>query len=1079
MKRWLISVFIIFISIISILSIGATLFALDPDKAVTQYLTASWDERSGLPSNYVRDVIQTNDGYIWLGTDEGLARFDGVTFTIFDDKNTPAMTGNHVFELYEDYENTLWICTIDSGLLYYKDNKIKQLKVDGKFNSQVVQSILVEDNGSGKEKTIWIATDGDGLFEITGHQVKNYSIANGLPDRNVKFLSRDSKENLWAGTSEGLVRLKDDKITVFSDSAGFEDSIINSICETRDGKIWVGTDKGLYKKVGKRFVKAPNQGVLERSSIKAIYEDRKGTMWIGSAHNGLARFRNDRFELLPKEEGLTDDTIFGIHEDREGSLWVARAYSGILQLKDGKVTCFTTREGLADNVVFPIYEDIKRNLWIGTNNGLNRLKDGKMLHFTTRDGLNNDVIDTIYEDRRGRLWVGTDDGVTLLKILKNRVVKQKEFLRKHFILGLNGDSAGNVWAGTNRGLYRLNAEKNRVEKFYPPELKKINANFLNFAFEDSKKNLWVSTYRYGLAKYNNGFQGFYTEKDGLASGSVSCIYEDGDGVLWIGTISGLSRYADGTFTSFTRKDGLFNNNIYQILEDGDGYLWMSCNKGIFKVSKKELHNFAGGSIKGIHSVAYGKEDGMLTSTCNGGVQSAGCRTSDGRLWFPTTKGVVMIDPVNMKGNRDAPPVLVEYVQLDGKVADISNGLEVPPGVKRLELHFTALSFVNPQQVKFKYKLEGYEEQWVDSGLQRSVWYTNLDGGTYRFKVIACNNDGVWNHIGAGLDITVIPPFWRTWWFTILALLVFAGFSYIGINLLRKVFTMAAFWKRQKYVGQFRLLDRIGSGGMGTVYKASNLNDKTQTVAIKVLREEMSDDENNVKRFKQEAAIIDQLDHPNIVKVMERGQTKNNLYIAMEYLQGKTLAEKISEEKKLKLFDAVHIMSQVADAIGKIHRKNIIHRDLKPDNIMLINKDGDSNFVKLLDFGLAKTQFQTRLTQTGIVIGTINYMSPEQISGKGSFASSDIYALGILFYEMITGEKPFFGATTIDIMKAILDKTPIEPIRFRFDLSFDLNHLIMGMLEKEMEKRPEITEVKKRLGSIYQDLLKIELIGKDR
>jgi serine/threonine-protein kinase len=370
-------------------------------------------------------------------------------------------------------------------------------------------------------------------------------------------------------------------------------------------------------------------------------------------------------------------------------------------------------------------------------------------------------------------------------------------------------------------------------------------------------------------------------------------------------------------------------------------------------------------------------------------------------------------------------------------------------------------------------LEGFDDEWLPSGSRRTTWYTNLDGGEYTFKVIACNNDSLWNSIGASIDITVIPPVWKTWWFLILAAMVFAFFSYGFIHFSRKYISLSSFWKKQKIIDKFKIIDEIGSGGMGTVFKANNLMNKRETVALKVLREDLFKDEANRKRFKQEAAIIDQLDHPNIIKIYERGRSGQKLFIAMELLEGKTLAHKIAEKKKLGLVESVHIMLQVADALSKIHSKNIIHRDLKPENIMLILKEGDSNFVKLLDFGLARMQHQTRLTQTGTVIGTINYMSPEQITGQGAFPASDIYALGIIFYEMITGDQPFIGETTIDIMKQIIDKSPIEPIRFRFDISFELNHLIMRMLEKERDLRPSVSEVLKQLRIIDRNIKTIE------
>jgi len=471
------------------------------------------------------------------------------------------------------------------------------------------------------------------------------------------------------------------------------------------------------------------------------------------------------------------------------------------------------------------------------------------------------------------------------------------------------------------------------------------------------------------------------------------------------------------------------------------------------------------------SVVYGKDDGMKSHECIGGYQGAGCKTKDGKLWFPTVKGAVFIDPENIIANKIPPPVFIEQVLLDGAAADPDQKIVIQPGVKRLEIHYTALSYANPQKVQFKYKLEGYDDQWINASSHREAFYTNLDADTYTFNVIACNDDGLWNETGAAITVQVRPPYWNTWWFRVIAIIGFAIFSYLVIHFSRKYITLSAFWKKQKYVGKFRLLDIIGTGGMGTIYKAKNLMDKSETVAIKVLKEEMFSDESSRKRFKQEAAIIDQLDHPNIVKVIERGESKQNLFIAMEYLQGITLTEKITADERLHIKEALHIMIQIADALAKIHSKNIIHRDLKPDNIMLIEKKGDPNFVKLLDFGLARTQYQTRLTQTSIVIGTISYISPEQISGKRSCAASDIYALGTIFYEMLTGDKPFMGETTTDIMKQILEKNPVEPIRCRDDIPRELNQLVMRMLGKEIKSRPVIFDVLAYLQDIESNLYK--------
>jgi len=495
---------------------------------------------------------------------------------------------------------------------------------------------------------------------------------------------------------------------------------------------------------------------------------------------------------------------------------------------------------------------------------------------------------------------------------------------------------------------------------------------------------------------------------------------------------------------------------------------MSSNKGIFKVEKIQLNDFADGKIEKVNSINYGKNDGMRTSECNGGYQSSGCKTKDGKLIFPTTKGIVVIDPENIKINKNPPPVIIEKVLLNGNPADLISVVEVKPEINRIEVYYTALSYVNPERVKFKYRLQGFEEKWISVNVPRDrvATYTNLSAGAYTFQIMACNNDGIWNEKPASIGFLVIPPFWKSWWFTLFALLVFAIFSYMIINFFKKYITFSTFWKKQKYVGQFRLLERIGVGGMGTIYKAHNLMDKSETVAVKVLKEELFPDESHRKRFIQEAAIIDQLNHPNIIKIIERGQYRQKLFIAMELLEGVTLEKKIEQEGMLDLKEALVIMIQVTDALVKIHSKNIVHRDLKPANVMLIEKSGNQNFVKLLDFGLAKTQFQSRVTETGMVVGTINYMAPEQLDSGEFSAASDIYSLGVIFFEMVTGKKPFFQESPTELMKQILNQPAPDPNQYRTDLPVELNDLIKKMLKKEGKQRPEITDAVTLLRHLF-------------
>jgi ligand-binding sensor domain-containing protein/tRNA A-37 threonylcarbamoyl transferase component Bud32 len=1033
------------------------LAALDPDRAITQYQIDTWNDEKGLSQNSVFAIRQTADGYLWLGTEEGVNRFDGNKFVTFDMDNTPAMLSNYICTMFEDSRKRLWMGTRRGGLLAYEDGRFTHYSEKEGLLHEDIHCIT-----EGPDGNIWIGTHRGGLYLFKNGRFRVYTVEDGLPNDVIRAIHKTGEGHFWIGTGDGFSLFENNKFTNYSIKKNDTANYIRAIYEDSSGTLWLGTNGGLYLMQGGKISPAKINAEYPDARIYTIFEDSDKNVWIGTVAQGLFRYRDGVFSQFSKKDGLSDNSVFSIAEDREGGLWIGTVYGGLNRLRAGKFKNFGVPEGLTDDVVFAVYEDSNNYMWIATNNGLNRLKNGEVIGFTTRDGLSNNVVDTIYEDSLGFIWVGTDVGLNQLKNYPSKILKVREY-KDHYTLAVCEDGRGNLWVGTGRGLFKRSINSTKLV-----EIEDFPSKHVNVIYEDSDKNLWLSAHPKGLAKYSHEDKSFtlYTKEHGLPSNSIQCIYEDDGSVLWIGTADGLSRLKGGKFSSYSKKDGLFHGDIYSIQEDSNRNFWFSCNKGIFRVAKKDLNDFAEGKTELIRPFAYGKDDGMRTSECNGGFQTCGCKSSDGKLWFSTMKGVAMIDPARIPVNESLPPVYIENVLLDGVPADLNRKITVRPGIKRIEFHYTALSLLNPKKVKFKYLLDGYEEQWVDAATQRVAYYTNLDADTFRFQVIACNDDGFWNEKGAAVTFEVIPPFWWTWWFILLALSVFSVLSYIVINFFRKYVALSGFWKKQKLVGNYKLLDKIGSGGMGTVYKAENRTDKTQMVAIKVLKEELFEDESSRKRFKQEAVIVDQLDHPNIVRVFERGQSKHSMFIAMELLEGRTLTDKINKENRLDVLEGLHIMIQVTDAIAKIHSKGIIHRDMKPDNVMLVGKGNDPNFVKLLDFGLARMQHQTRLTQSGMVIGTINYMAPEQISGSGFSGATDVYSMGVMFYEMMTGEKPFVGETTIDIMKQIIDKTPIDPMRFRFELPAELNDLILRMVEKESEDRPEVEDVLDTLKRIY-------------
>jgi tRNA A-37 threonylcarbamoyl transferase component Bud32/sugar lactone lactonase YvrE len=684
-------------------------------------------------------------------------------------------------------------------------------------------------------------------------------------------------------------------------------------------------------------------------------------------------------------------------------------------------------------------------LWIGTlGDGLYRFdpEEGTRKHYKhddkKRDSLSDDNISTIYEDSFGTLWIGTMNGL-------NRFEPETETFNCY------------------------KKSENLPEKEGPFSL---SDNCISKIYEDQSHVLWIGT-RNGLSRFYRENETFYHWKrepgkpGSLSNNIITAIWEDKEGGLWIGTMGGGLNQFDRerkTFKHYLEKDGLPNMTINGILGDDEGNLWLSTNKGISKFDPKSE------SFKN-----YDMRDGLQGNEFNGG---AYFKSGDGEMFFGGSNGFNAFYPYKITDNPHVPPIVITDFQILNDPVKIGPNSPLKQSITETKeivlthednvfsFEFAALDFSNPKKNKYLYKMEGFKKEWNkrDSD-RRFVTYTNLDPGKYVFRVKGSNNDGKWNEEGTAIKIIIIPPFWKTWWFYLLAVLAFAILSYVIINFIKKYILLAGFWKGEKYIGRFKLLEKIGSGGMGTIYKAQDTLTKSRIVALQVLREDLFMSEHHRKRFKQEAVIIDQLDHPNIVKIMERGQFEQKLYIVMELLEGKTLTKKLEEEEEIDLKEALDIFSQVADALKKIHSKNIVHRDLKPDNVMLVENEGRRNFVKLLDFGLARTEHQTRITQTGTVLGTLNYMAPEQISHGEFSLASDVYSLGVICYETLTRKIPFPGGKMTDIMRKILNDTPTEPIYLRPDMPTEFNVLIMQMIEKESGSRPTVEEVMERLKVI--------------
>ncbi|MCP4148706.1 MAG: response regulator [bacterium] len=759
------------LSLMIILALSFPSFALNPEQKITQYIVDSWDIENGLPQNVIEDIIQTADGYLWLSTQDGLARFDGVRFVLFNRDNTKEIRNNWINTLLEDSSGTLWLGTYGGGSCSFKNGTFFSLHAGTNKEKFVRQ--LYED----RKKTIWLVNYDGNCFYLKDNRMVSIK---KKPTATWKAMTikEDSTGKLWLGTDEGIKLFENGKFTAYPPTK--DSNNIFTIYETRDGSLWFGTFNGLCKLRNDILTTYTTADGLAANRINALAEDRHGNLWIGTT-NGLNRFKNNRFDTLTTADGLSNNSIYCLHEDREGALWIG-SFGGLNRLKDSKVQTFSTSEGMNNNIQTCAYEDNNGCLWFGTNNGITRLLDGKLITFPKGHDLATANTHAIYHDHDDTFWIGTY-GHGLKRLI-------------------------------NRNVTDFNS---------------LSSKFISCIYKDSKKNLWIGSYRDGLFRLKNGEILNFSKKDGLSNNTIRCLHEDHEGILWIGTSCGLNRFENNKFTPFknrellanifilsmhfdkdqnlwgstngnglfymkndkitfyTTKNGLSNNCIYKILEDEKENLWMSSNKGIFKIAKKELKDFSEGKITTIHCTSYNTDDGMASAAFIGGVQSPGIKDRTGKLWFSSMKGVVKIDPVKIKElNPYIPPVYIEEIIADNceiKTASnhTSTHFQLPPGSQRIEFHYTALSYLVPHRVKFKYMLAGFDKKWLDAGTRRTVYYTNLPSGDYTFKVKACNNDGVWNTTGASVSFHLKPFFYQTPWFYLLCalsglLMIFTGFK---------------------------------------------------------------------------------------------------------------------------------------------------------------------------------------------------------------------------------------------------------------------------------------------------------------
>ena len=744
--------------------------------APAQYRVDAWTTEQGLPQNIVRAVHSGRDGYLWLTTLDGLVRFDGFRFTLFDRANTEGIGSNRFTPFLEAPDGAFWLGTENGGITRYSQGRFTTYTTREGLTSNAVSGITADEQGR-----IW-ALSGERIVEWNGRGFQPAKVPASL-----RFLTPEwTTDVFWAIDGPRLARFSRGVLTTHELPGDLIDRIADRVEEDSAGTIWTTLLDGRYAHLAReqtlrvlRIFAAPSATSTHEQldpESATTYVDRRGQKWPIIVDATLWR------RLRLPGNGTPINIAFGaLHEDADSNLWLGTEGGGLQRVRPQSVAVYSVAQGLVDRNAYAILEDRSGAIWIGGwQRGLSRFANGRFRNFTTDDGLAYRLVMALAEDRSGRVWISTrsprNGGLSVFENGRLTRVREAMIPDGAAVAAIHHAGDGAMWFGTNHGLVRY---ANGAARTYTTE-DGLAGDDVRVIIEDGQQRLWIGTYG-GLSFFERGQFRSWTERDGLPSNSIRALYLDRDSVLWIGTYDGgLGRLQNGRLTAITVRNGLFNNGVFQILEDDAGEFWMTSNRGIHRVAKDQLNAFAAGRLSAVSASSYGKSDGMLTEECNGGIWPAGIRARDGRLWLPTQDGVAVIDPKAAAANTRPPTMRIESGALDGAPIPTDRAVQMRPGQENLEIRYTGLTFINAERTVFKYQLHGVDRDWVYAGTRRLAHYAHISPGSYTFNVLAANSDGVWTDVPATLAVVVFPPYWQTWTFrasTAPAVIALAAFAY--------------------------------------------------------------------------------------------------------------------------------------------------------------------------------------------------------------------------------------------------------------------------------------------------------------
>jgi diguanylate cyclase (GGDEF)-like protein len=832
------------IGMLALVSLSAPTRALDSAKSINDFIHETWSVDDGLPQSTVRSIAQTRDGYIWFATHEGAARFDGKNFSVFNEANTKELRGSGIAALRGTRDGSLYLGLRDGGLVRYLGGRFEAVLPVGGLPKESVS--VIEEDQSG---TLWIGTSGGGLakFSAAENKTQIFTVADGLPHGVVNAIRPMPSGDVWIGTFGGLSMIRSGGVVMRPTGEILDTVYISSILIDRRGGLWIATyGNGLYHqssaqtKSATRNVNANANPTSNATSspfriyrrgdglvsdmLTRLFEDNAGNIWVGALEgaqrlriaadgNSVAAFETAAFKAYGAASESSNNFVRDIFGDAEGSLWLGTD-RGVERFRDGRFTTWGLQRGLTEPFTRTVLEDKAGAIWVGTSDGLFRFADQKVRRFGRAEGLLNTAVLSLMEARDGTLWVGTSAG-GLHRVRDDRFENWGDRLG----LGVASVRAiletrdGALWVGATTGVYRAmpNSAGDFDIRHFKAEDGLPGVQVISL-LEDGKGAVWVGT-REGLATISKLVVSKHPELS--ASGPILSINADATGGLVVTTANGFVKIIAYKSYLFQAAQGLPARAFLSAVDDLKGSLWLCSNQGIVRIANQEVQEIIAAKRERVMPEYFGRSDGMATLQCNGGTGPAAWRTRDGRLMFATARGLAVVDTsTEVKPNAPTLPVHITGVMVDSEPAPLLPGIAIantasttspppnlvlPPGKHRIDISYVGLSLQDPDKVSYRYRLVGFDQDWIKAGNERHAVYTNLTPGQYQFQVIASNNEGVWNERGATLDIEYQPQFFER-----------ASFRWLGALLFAALGVMAYFarvrWLRQRANALLQLVD---------------------------------------------------------------------------------------------------------------------------------------------------------------------------------------------------------------------------------------------------------------------------------